>query len=138
LNEGIAGDDTDGHIDDIARFVDENTVICVLEENHFDENYTILRENFERLRGLVTNVVPLPMPGYIGDSDARLPASYANFYIGNETVVVPIFGHRNDERAIGIIKECFPSRKVVGVHAIAMVHGLGTIHCCSQQEPRAK
>jgi agmatine deiminase len=138
LKEGIVGDDTDGHIDDIARFVDENTVVCALAEDRSDENYKILKENFETLCELVPNVIPLPMPGYVAVSDVRLPASYANFYIGNEAVVVPIFGHRNDGRALGIIKECFPSRKVVGVHATAMVHGLGTIHCCSQQEPKAQ
>jgi agmatine deiminase len=136
LKEGIAGDDTDGHIDDIARFVNGNTVICAVEDDPSDENYGILRENFDRLRGLVTNVIPLPMPGYVGDGDTRLPASYANFYIGNQAVVVPIFGHTNDGRALDIIQKCFPDRRVVGVHATAMVHGLGTIHCCSQQEPR--
>ena len=136
LREGIAGDDTDGHIDDIARFVSENTVVCALEDDASDENYKILKENYDRLRELVKNVIPLPMPGYVGDKDARFPASYANFYIGNDAVVVPVFGHRNDARALGVIQECFPSRKVVGVHATAMVHGLGTIHCCSQQEPR--
>jgi agmatine deiminase len=137
LKEGIVGDDTDGHIDDIARFVGENTVICAVEEDRSDENYEILKENYERLCSLVKNVVPLPMPGYLVDRDARLPASYANFYIGNQAVVVPIFGHRNDGRALDIIQQCFPSRRVVGVNATAMVHGLGTIHCCSQQEPRA-
>jgi agmatine deiminase len=138
LKEGIAGDDTDGHIDDVARFVDESTVVCAVEEDRSDENYEILRENYERLQSLVANVVALPMPGCVGDPDVRLPASYANFYIGNEAVVVPIFGHRNDARAIGILQECFPRRKVVGVRATAMVVGLGTIHCCSQQEPSVR
>jgi agmatine deiminase len=137
LKEGIVGDDTDGHIDDIARFVNKDTVICAVEEDRSDENYEILRENYERLCSLVANVVPLPMPGYVGDRDVRLPASYANFYVGNQAVVVPVFGHPNDVRALDIIQKCFPHRKVVGVHATAMVHGLGTIHCCSQQEPRA-
>jgi agmatine deiminase len=137
LKEGIEGDDTDGHIDDIARFVDEETVVCAVEESRSDQNYEVLRENCERLRHLVSNVIELPMPGYVGHGDVRLPASYANFYIGNAAVVVPIFGHDNDSRALAIIKECFPTRKVVGVHATAMVHGLGTIHCCSQQEPLA-
>jgi agmatine deiminase len=81
--------------------------------------------------------VKVPMPGYLGDRHARLPASYVNFYIGNSAVVVPIFGHRNDRRALEAIQQCFPSRRVVGVHSSAMVHGLGTIHCCSQQEPKA-
>jgi agmatine deiminase len=136
LNEGIVGDDTDGHIDDIARFVNEKTVVCAVEDDPSDENYEILKENYERLRGLITNIIPLPMPGYVGDGKARLPASYANFYIGNDSVVVPVFGHANDQRALDIIQRCFPTRRVVGVHATAMVHGLGAIHCCSQQEPR--
>jgi agmatine deiminase len=135
LREGIVGDDTDGHIDDIARFVSEDTVLCAFEDNPADDNYEILKENYEHLIGFGLNVVKLPMPGYIGDPDARLPASYANFYIGNSAVVVPIFGHANDQRALDIIQEHFPSRRVSGVHATAMVHGLGTIHCCSQQEP---
>jgi agmatine deiminase len=138
LKEGIVGDDTDGHIDDIARFVNKDRVICAVEEDRSDGNYEILRENYERLCSLVANVVPLPMPGYVGDRDVRLPASYANFYVGNQAVVVPVFGHPNDGRALDIIQKCFPNRRVVGVNATAMVHGLGTIHCCSQQEPRIK
>ena len=136
LKEGIAGDDTDGHIDDVARFVGENTVICTLEEDPSDENYKMLKENYDRLQGFGMNTIPLPMPGYVGGDNGRLPASYANFYIGNEAVAVPVFGHRNDARALDIIQRCFPTRRVVGIHATAMVHGLGTIHCCSQQEPR--
>jgi agmatine deiminase len=135
LEEGIAGDDTDGHIDDIARFADKETVICAFEDDTADENYGLLKDNYERLVGFGLNVVKLPMPGYIGDRHARLPASYANFYVGNKTVVVPVFGHRNDQRALEILQKCFPSRHIVGVHATSMVHGLGTIHCCSQQEP---
>jgi agmatine deiminase len=137
LREGIAGDDTDGHIDDIARFIRKDAVICAYEDDPADENYLILKDNFERLTSFGLNVVKLPMPGYIGDRHSRLPASYANFYIGNSAVVVPVFGHTNDRRALEIIQECFPSRRVVGVQAATMVHGLGTIHCCSQQEPRA-
>ena len=136
LKEGIAGDDTDGHIDDIARFVNEKTVLCAVEEDPSDENFEILKDNYDRLCGLIANVIPLPMPGYVGDADTRLPASYANFYIGNEAVVVPVFGHANDQRALEIVQRCFPERRIVGVHATAMVQGLGTIHCCSQQEPR--
>ena len=137
LREGIAGDDTDGHIDDIARFVSRDTVLCAFEDDTADENYKILAENYDRLlRGFGLNVVKLPMPGYIGDRHARLPASYANFYIGNAAVIVPIFDHPNDRPALDIIQRCFPGRRVVGVRATAMVHGLGTVHCCSQQEPR--
>jgi agmatine deiminase len=135
LREGIAGDDTDGHIDDIARFVKADTVVCAFEDDPADENYPILKENYEQLVGFGLKVIKLPMPGFIGDRHARLPASYANFYIGNSAVVVPIFGHANDQRALEIIQDCFPSHRIVGVHATAMVHGLGTIHCCSQQEP---
>src|SRR2546425_2630411 len=136
LNDGIVGDDTDGHIDDLARFVNEKTIVCAVEEDPSDENYEILKDNYDRLRGLITNIIPIPMPGHVGDRHTRLPASYANFYIGNDAVVVPIFGHANDQRALDIIQRCFRTRRVVGVHATAMVHGLGTIHCCSQQEPR--
>ncbi|MBI4715101.1 MAG: agmatine deiminase family protein [Nitrospirae bacterium] len=104
LKNGIEGDDTDGHIDDIARFVDPATVLCVYEEDKNDENYPILHENYEILRrsadqdGNLLKVVKLPTPGVVGDREGRLPASYANFYIGNETVVVPVFGHPNDPR----------------------------------------
>jgi agmatine deiminase len=135
LREGIAGDDTDGHIDDVARFVSADTVLCAFEDDPADLNYEPLKENYERLISFGLNVVKLPMPGCVGDRHGRLPASYANFYIGNAAVVVPVFGHANDRRALDIIQGRFPSRRVVGVHATAMVHGLGTIHCCSQQEP---
>jgi len=137
LAEGIVGDDTDGHIDDIARFVDENSVVCAFEDDPADENYEILADNYKRLISFGLDVVKLPMPGYVGDRHARLPASYANFYIGNDAVVVPIFGHTNDQRALEIVQKCFRKHRIVGVHATAMVHGLGTIHCCSQQEPAA-
>ncbi|HLH31503.1 MAG TPA: agmatine deiminase family protein [Terriglobia bacterium] len=135
LAEGIVGDDTDGHIDDIARFISKDTVLCAFEDDTTDDNHEILKDNYERLVSFGLNVVKLPMPGYVGDRHARLPASYANFYIGNKAVVVPVFGHPNDKPALDIIQKCFPSHRVVGVHATAMVHGLGTIHCCSQQEP---
>ena len=138
LREGIAGDDTDGHIDDIARFVNANTVVCAFEDDPSDENYEILKDNYERLKTFNLEVIKLPMPGFIGDRGARLPASYANFYIGNGAVVVPVFAHANDRRALGILQECFPNHRVAGVHAAAMVQGLGTIHCCSQQEPEAR
>jgi agmatine deiminase len=136
LKEGIVGDDTDGHIDDIARFVDEQTIVCALEDDPSDENYALLQENHELLKETGFRVIKLPMPGFVGDSQGRLPASYANFYIGNGAVVVPQFGHTNDQRALDILRDCFPGRHVVGVNCTAMVHGLGTIHCCSQQEPR--
>ncbi len=144
LKEGVEGDDTDGHIDDIARFVNENTVLCCFEEDKKDKNYKILKKNFELLTKIKTNegrnlnVIKLPMPGVVADSHGRLPASYANFYIGNETVAVPVFGHENDEKALAIIKSCFPGRKIFPINCTAMVHGLGTLHCTTQQQPKVK
>jgi agmatine deiminase len=140
LKRGIAGDDTDGHIDDIVRFVNPTTVLCALEENEDDENYALLQENYEILTastdqdGNPLTVVSLPMPGRVGGAE-RLPASYANFYIGNSVVLVPIFGHPNDEVALARIRQVFPGREVVGIDCTAMVAGLGAIHCISQQQP---
>jgi agmatine deiminase len=140
LREGIAGDDTDGHVDDIARFVNPTTVLCACEDDPEDENYLPLKENYELLcretdqDGCPLTVIKLPMPGRVGE-DRRLPASYANFYIGNDVVMVPVFGHRNDERAQKIIQAAFPGRKVAGINCREMVHGLGTVHCISQQQP---
>lgn len=141
LKEGIVGDDTDGHIDDIARFVNKNTILCAYEDNKSDDNYLPLKENYELLKSMKDqdgkgfNIVKLPMPGFVGDKKTRLPASYANFYIGNSAVVVPIFGHENDAKALKIIQKLFPDRKIVGINCTAMVYGLGTLHCCSQQQP---
>jgi agmatine deiminase len=140
LKQGIAGDDTDGHVDDVARFVNLTTVLCAFEDDPEDENYLALKENYEFLSkesdqdGNPLKVIKLPMPGRVG-AGRRLPASYANFYIGNEVVLVPIFGHKNDRKALKIIQEVFPDRKVVGIHCREMVQGLGTIHCISQQQP---
>lgn len=142
LKQGVAGDDTDGHIDDIARFVDARTVLCAVEENEDDENYAVLQENLAILRsstdqdGNPLRVVPLPMPGKVGGEE-RLPASYANFYIGNTVVLVPVFGHPNDEAALARIRGFFPDREVVGIDCTAMVEGFGAIHCISQQQPSA-
>jgi len=141
LKEGIAGDDTDGHVDDIARFVDPATVLCAFEEDPKDENYGILKENYELLLrskdqdGRPLTIIKLPMPGFVGDEEGRLPASYANFYIGTKVVLVPIFGHKNDEKALDIIQKAFPGRKVVGINCSDVVYGLGTLHCISQQQP---
>lgn len=141
LKEGIAGDDTDGHIDDIARFVNQNTVVCAFEEDKNDENYEILKENYELLKNMKDenrhklNIIKLPMPGFVGDDERRYPASYANFYIGNEAVVAPIFGHENDKKALEILQNLFSSRKVVGIDCKSMVYGFGTLHCVCQQEP---
>ncbi len=142
LKEGIVGDDTDGHIDDIARFVNQNTVVCCFEEDKNDANYEILKHNYELLlkmkdeNGKNLNVIKLPMPGFVGDKEGRLPASYANFYIGNKVVSVPTFGHENDKKAINILQKVFPTRKIIGIDCKAMVYGLGTLHCRTQQEPK--
>jgi agmatine deiminase len=141
LKEGIIGDDTDGHIDDIARFTDANTVVCVVEENQSDENYEILKRNFEDLKkmhdqdGKPLNVIPLPMPDPVIYEGNRLPASYANFYITNRIVMVPTFRCPQDERAIKILRELFQSREVVGIDCVDLVWGLGTLHCSTQQQP---
>ena len=142
LKEGIAGDDTDGHIDDVARFVNQNTVVCAFEEDENDENYSILRKNYELLSkmkdedGEKLNIIKLPMPGFVGDDKRRYPASYTNFHIGNEAVVVPIFGHKNDKKVLEVLQKLFPSRKVVGINCKAMVYGFGSLHCVSLQEPK--
>ena len=142
LNEGIVGDDTDGHIDDLARFVNKNTVVTVYEDDMLDENYPMLEENYHLLLqakdqdGKSLKIIKLPMPGKLVEDGRRLPASYANFYIGNKTVVVPIFGHENDAKALKILQDSFVDRKVVGINCAPLVYGFGTLHCISQQMPR--
>lgn len=142
LGDGIVGDDTDGHIDDITRFVSEDTVLTVVEEDPQDENYAILQENLKLLRemqlldGRVLNIIELPMPRPVVYEDQRLPASYANFYIANKVVVVPIFNDPNDDKALDIIQQCFPDRKVIGIDSVDIIWGLGSFHCLSQQEPK--
>ena len=141
LGCGIVGDDTDGHVDDVARFVDPSTVVCALETDRQDPNFGLLEDNFRRLqkatdgRGRPLDVVPMPMPGHVGSCHERLPASYVNFYIGNGVVLVPTFGHPNDDRALSILQELFPSRRVAGIRCEPLVHGLGAIHCVTQQQP---
>ena len=141
LGDGIIGDDTDGHIDDLTRFVNETTVVTVVEENKKDENYNILQENLKTLQqlkledGKSLNIIELPMPGAVIHEDMRLPASYANFYISNKYVVVPTFRDKNDDRALEILQTCFPDRTVVGLDSWDIIWGLGSFHCLSQQEP---
>lgn len=141
LREGVVGDDTDGHIDDIARFVDEKTVLCAIEENKNDENYGILRKNFEDLEdmrdqdGQKLNIVPLPMPDPVVYEDQRLPASYANFYISNKSMLVPTFRNRRDKDAIKIFEKLFKDRKIIAVDCFDLIWGLGAIHCSTQQMP---
>lgn len=141
VSDGIVGDDTDGHIDDTVRFVNENTVLTVVEENPEDENYEILQTNLQELKemklldGTPLNIIELPMPKPIFWDGQRLPASYANFYISNNHVVVPTYRCENDEKALEIIQKCFPERKVVGIDSTEIIWGLGSFHCLSQQEP---
>ena len=143
LNRGIVGDDTHGHVDDLARFVNERTIVTVVENDSADENHAALRENLERLQGMKGlagesfEVVPLPMPRPVWFDGVRLPASYANFYIANGIVIVPTFNDPADRIALGTLAELFPTREVVGVHCTDLVWGLGTLHCMTQQEPAA-
>jgi agmatine deiminase len=148
LGEGIVGDDTDGHIDDIARFVSEDAIICAVEEDPQDANYELLQDNFKRLEkmtdahGRAFEIVTLPMPGVVGGASTdkrnldRLPASYANFYIANNVVLAPVFGHANDARALATLERVFPDRRVVGINCEPLVWGMGTIHCVTQQQPQ--
>ena len=141
LSEGIAGDDTDGHIDDIARFTGPRTIVCAWEDDKSDDNYDALRNNFEILRqshdqdNHKINVVKLPMPSGISGTCGRYPASYSNFYIGNTVVVVPVFGDPADEEAKKILQKEFPGRQVIGIDATALVEGHGAFHCVTQQQP---
>ncbi len=142
LGEGIAGDDTDGHVDDIARFTNPNTVVCAVEDNALDENYKPLKNCFEALchskdqAGQALDVVRLPMPERLEARGRRLPASYANFYIGNGVVLAPIFGCRQDDKALEILAGLFPGRRIAGILCRELVRGLGTLHCISQQQPK--
>jgi agmatine deiminase len=141
LKRGIAGDDTHGHIDDLARFVNPDTLVAVREDDPGDANFGPLRENWELLQtatdqdGQPLRVVALPMPGPIWFQGQRLPASYANFYIANGLVLVPTFNDENDRQALNTLAELFPDRRVVGIHCGDLVWGLGTLHCMTQQEP---
>jgi agmatine deiminase len=150
LGEGIVGDDTDGHIDDIARFIAPDVIVCAVEEDPEDANYKLLRDNHRRLQTMTDvksrpfEIVTLPMPGAVGGTSTdnrnldRLPASYANFYIANNTVLVPVFGHSNDRRALATIQRLFSSRRVVGINCEPLVWGMGTIHCVTQQQPETR
>jgi agmatine deiminase len=141
LGRGIAGDDTHGHVDDLARFVNPRTVVTVVERNPDDANYRPLQENLDRLKGMTDldggrlEVVTLPMPAPLVFEGARLPASYANFYIANGVVIVPTFNDPADRVALGTLAELFPDREVVGIHCVELVWGFGTLHCMTQQEP---
>jgi agmatine deiminase len=150
LGDGIAGDDTDGHIDDISRFVNPSTILTVVEEDEHDVNFRALRTNYERLQsardqdGRPFELIKLPTPGKVfrgaihadRPAEERLPASYANFYVGNGSVLVPVFGHENDEKVLGLIGELFPGRKPIGIQCRDLVGGYGAIHCVTQQQPK--
>jgi agmatine deiminase len=141
LGKGITGDDTHGHVDDLCRFVNGKTVVVCREKNAKDANHAALEENWERLRGARLEdgsrptVIALPMPAPLVFAGQRLPASYANFYIANAAVIVPTFNDPQDRVALGILSELFPDRPVVGIHAVDLVWGLGTLHCLTQQQP---
>jgi len=141
LGDGIIGDDTDGHVDDITRFTNVDTVVTVVEENQSDENYHLLQENLQTLKtmrllnGKQLNIVELPMPDPVYYDGQRLPASYANFYIANASVIVPTYRCAKDDKALSIIEDCFPGRKIIGIDSTDIIWGLGSFHCLSQQEP---
>ena len=141
VDDGIVGDDTDGHIDDTVRFVNEHTVLTVIEENKSDENYKLLQHNLLQLKqmrllnGKQLDILELPMPDEVIWENQRLPASYANFYIANKSVIVPTFRCDKDDRALTIIQQCFPGRDVIGIDSTDIIWGLGSFHCLSQQEP---
>jgi agmatine deiminase len=143
LNRGIAGDDTHGHIDDIARFIAADTIVAAVEPNASDENHAPLAENLARLKAARTkdgkqfSLIELPLPRPVIFRGQRLPASYANFYIANDLVLVPTFHDPNDRVALNILAEAFPARDVIGIHAVDLVWGLGTLHCMTQQQPAA-
>jgi agmatine deiminase len=141
LDRGIAGDDTHGHIDDTARFVSARTIVACIEEDKSDANYASMKENHRRLKkmrgadGKAFNIVELPLPEAVYFDGQRLPASYANFYIANAGVLVPVFNDKNDGRALRILESCFRDRPVIPVYCRDLVWGLGTLHCMTQQQP---
>lgn len=143
LGDGIEGDDTDGHVDDLTRFVGENTVVTVIEEDETDSNYEALQTNLERLQSVTLRkdepleIRKLPMPSKIVRDGQRLPASYANFYIANTVVLLPVFGERNDAWAESVLKELFPKRTVMPIDCRELIWGLGAFHCLTQQQPVA-
>jgi agmatine deiminase len=141
LGEGIEGDDTDGHVDDITRFVDRTTILTAVEEDPTDPNFEPLQANLALLRSMAAEdgtqleVRILPMPPRIDRDDRRLPASYANFYIANKVILLPIFGSSKDQRAQEILQDCFPDRRIVAIDCTELVWGLGAFHCLTQQQP---
>jgi agmatine deiminase len=141
MNRGIAGDDTHGHVDDITRFVDANTIVTVVETNRIDDNHEPMAENLDRLHtarnreGQPFRIVELPLPSPVVFEGQRLPASYANFYIANGLVLVPTFNDANDRHALNTLAELFPRHRIVGIHCADFIWGLGALHCMTQQQP---
>ena len=144
LGGGIVGDDTHGHVDDVARFVTADTVVAAVEPDTTDENHAPLADNLARLRamrdlsGRLLQIETIPMPRPLYFDGERLPASYLNFYIGNDVVLVPTFNDPSDRVALGILADLFPAREVVGIHAGDLILGLGAVHCVTQQQPRGR
>ena len=141
LGDGVEGDDTHGHIDDLCRFVNEDTIVTIVETDPKDHNYKPLQDNLKRLQnaklenGKSPTIVALPMPKRIDFEGLRLPASYANFLILNNCVLVPTFNDSNDRIALNILSECFPDREIIGISCTDFIWGFGTLHCLSQQIP---
>jgi agmatine deiminase len=140
LGDGIEGDDTDGHIDDLTRFIGERAVVTVLEADESDPNHAPLQANLDRLRRLTIagqplEITTLPMPAKIVREDLRLPASYANFYIANQCVLLPAFADPNDAMAVDILQRAFPTRRVIPIDCRELIWGLGAFHCLTQQQP---
>lgn len=141
LHGEMEGDDTDGHIDNLARFVNSTTMVCAVEEDEEDPNYACLKKNFDRLRSATDQddkpleIVALPMPGYIGSPSERLPASYANFYIANKSVLVPVYNDPHDKQALAILAPLFPEREIIPIPSTTLIWGLGGVHCLTKQQP---
>ncbi len=143
LGDGIAGDDTDGHIDDLARFISPTTVVMGIEQDPKDENYAVLRDNLKRMKSLrdqsgrAFEIVEIPMPGVVEHDGQRLPATYVNFYFVNGALLVPTYRHRkNDRKALEILQKHLPKHKVIGIDCVELIWGLGAIHCLTQQQPK--
>jgi len=142
LKEGLTNDHTDGHIDELARFVSENKIICAYEENPQDENYEILETNYKRLldlsdsNGNAFEIIKLPMPHMYYEDGKKAPVSYTNFYVGNKVVLAPAYNDRNDSEALKILEECFPGRKITAIDCSNLIYGGGAIHCITQQQPK--
>jgi agmatine deiminase len=135
LGRGTEGDDTDGHIDNLARFVNENTVVAIVEKDRQSPNHAVLDENLGRLREMEFDVVELPTTNRMTREDLVLPASYANFYIANTVVLAPTYGEPNDDVSLSILRDAFPSRRVIGIDCRELIWGLGAFHCLTQQQP---